>query len=71
MRYRAFLLYNIIGGFVWTVLLVLIGYLFGNLISDVDRYILPVILAIVILSFLPAVLHILKERKRLGQQESR
>ena len=71
MRYRAFLLYNIIGGFVWTVLLVLIGYLFGNLISDVDRYILPVIWAIVILSFVPAVLHILKERKRLGQQESR
>lgn len=63
MRYRTFLAYNIIGGLVWTVGLVLGGYLFGNLISDVDRYLLPVILAIIVVSFLPAVWHIVKERR--------
>lgn len=63
MRYRTFLAYNIIGGLVWTVGLVLGGYLFGNLISDVDRYLLPVILAIIVVSFLPAVWHVMKERR--------
>ena len=63
MRYRTFLAYNIIGGLVWTVGLVLGGYLFGNLISDVDRYLLPVILAIIVVSFLPAVWHVVKERR--------
>jgi len=63
MRYQTFLAYNIIGGLVWTVGLVLGGYLFGNLISDVDRYLLPVILAIIVVSFLPAVWHVMKERR--------
>ncbi len=63
MRYRTFLAYNILGGLVWTAGLVLAGYLFGNLISDVDRYLLPVILAIIIVSFMPAVWHIVKERR--------
>lgn len=64
MHYPSFLMYNIIGGIIWTVSLVLLGFLFGNLISDVDRYILPVIAIIIVLSFLPAVLHILKERRK-------
>lgn len=63
MHYRTFLAYNILGGLVWTAGLVLAGYLFGNLISDVDRYLLPVILAIIIVSFMPAVWHIVKERR--------
>ena len=63
MRYRTFLAYNIFGGLVWSVGLVLGGYLFGNLISDVDRYLLPVILAIIVVSFLPAVWHVVKERR--------
>lgn len=64
MQYRTFLTYNIIGGLVWTSGLVLGGYLFGNLISDVDRYLLPVILVIIVVSFMPAVWHIVKERRR-------
>lgn len=63
MRYRTFLAYNIIGGLVWTIGLVLGGYLFGNLISDVDRYLLPVILVIIVVSFLPAVWHVMKDRR--------
>lgn len=64
MHYRSFLIYNILGGIVWTCSLVLLGFLFGNLITDVDRYILPVIGAIIILSFLPAVMHMLKEKQK-------
>lgn len=63
MNYRSFMLYNIFGAVIWTVGLTLGGYLFGNLITDVDRYLLPVILAIIIISFLPAVWHVWKERR--------
>ncbi len=62
MNYRSFLAYNILGALFWTVGLTLGGYLFGSLITDIDRYLLPVILVIILLSFLPAVWHIWKER---------
>lgn len=63
MNYRSFMMYNVLGALFWTVALTLGGYLFGNLITDIDRYLLPVILAIIIISFLPAVWHIWKERR--------
>jgi len=63
MNYRSFMMYNVLGALLWTVGLTLGGYLFGNLITDIDRYLLPVILAIIIISFLPAVWHIWKERR--------
>lgn len=62
MNYRSFMTYNILGAVLWTFGLTLGGYLFGNLITDVDRYLLPVILAIIVISFLPAVWHIWKEK---------
>lgn len=62
MNYRSFMMYNVFGALLWTVGLTLGGYLFGNLITDIDRYLLPVILVIIIVSFLPAVWHIWKER---------
>jgi membrane-associated protein len=63
MNYRSFMMYNVLGALLWTVGLTLGGYLFGNLITDIDRYLLPVILAIIIISFLPAVWHIWKEQR--------
>ena len=63
MPYQIFLTYNVVGGSIWTVLLVTSGYVFGNLIPDPDRYILPVVFVIILISFLPAVLHIMKERR--------
>ncbi len=66
MNYRSFMMYNVLGALLWTVGLTLGGYLFGNLITDIDRYLLPVILAIIIISFLPAVWHIWKERRISG-----
>lgn len=62
MKYRSFMPYNVLGAVLWTVGLTSGGYLFGNLITDIDRYLLPVILAIIIISFLPAVWHIWQER---------
>ncbi|MBP7811489.1 MAG: VTT domain-containing protein [Candidatus Moranbacteria bacterium] len=63
MNYRSFMFYNAVGAVLWTVGLTVSGYLFGNLITDIDRYLLPVILAIIALSFLPAVWHIWQQRR--------
>jgi membrane-associated protein len=65
MNYRQFFLYNLVGGFLWTVGLVLLGYSFGNYFEErggVDKYILPVVLAIIFVSILPGIIGYLKER---------
>ncbi len=65
MSYGTFMLYNIVGGFLWTVGITLIGYFLGNLIPD--KYFEPVILLVIILSLLPAVYEAFKtqeQRKR-------
>lgn len=61
MQYRTFFIYNLVGSFVWTFGLVLMGYTLGSVI-DVDRYLLPIILIIVILSFAPAIIGFLREK---------
>lgn len=63
MRYPVFFLYNLIGAFLWTIGLVFLGYFLGNVI-DVDKYLLPIILIIIILSFLPAITAYIRERYR-------
>jgi membrane-associated protein len=63
MRYRTFLTYNVIGGFVWTYGLTFLGFYLGKLIPDVDRYLLPITLAVIVLSFVPSLIHIYQERK--------
>jgi len=55
MEYRKFYLSNLIGGFLWACGLPLLGYLLGETITDVDRYLLPIIGAIVIISILPVI----------------
>lgn len=61
MEYRTFITYNILGGLLWAVGLTWAGFFLGNLIPDVDKYLLPIIVAIVLLSILPQTIHILKD----------
>ena len=63
MNYRTFLFFNIIGGFVWTFGLLIGGHYLGKLIPDVDKYLLPITVGVILLSFLPSVIHIYQERK--------
>ncbi|MSR88001.1 MAG: DedA family protein [Candidatus Zambryskibacteria bacterium] len=63
MKYSHFLRYNFIGALLWVVGITLLGYLFGNTIPDADKYLLPVILLIVVVSFLPPLWHFYKRKK--------
>jgi membrane-associated protein len=59
MHYPTFLKYNLVGGLVWTFGLTSLGFLLGNSIPNVDRYLLPITLVIVVISVVPSLLHIL------------
>ena len=62
MTYRRFISYNVIGGVAWISSLVYAGYVFGN-IPWVKRNLTLIVLAIVVISLLPAVSTFIKERR--------
>jgi membrane-associated protein len=61
MQYRRFVLFNIIGAALWVGLLVPLGYVFADTEIVKERFEL-VIFAIIILSVLPMVIEIVRER---------
>lgn len=61
MNYPTFLFYNLFGGLLWAVGLTLAGYYLGSLIPDVDKYLLPIVGAIILVSIAPGIYHILKD----------
>lgn len=52
MSYRKFILYNVVGGFIWVTMFVIGGYWFGRIPVVADNFFI-VILVIVFLSMLP------------------
>ncbi len=57
MNYKTFISYNVFGGFIWTFGMIYGGYFLGKLIPDVDKYLIPIVLLIIIVSVLPAIKH--------------
>jgi membrane-associated protein len=64
MRYRSFVMYNIIGALLWAVGVTTAGYVLGDTIPDIDKYLLPIIGVIILLSVLPPAIEILRHRRR-------
>ena len=64
MHYRTFVTYNIVGGLLWGVGVTTLGYLLGETIPDIDKYLLPVIAVIVALSILPIAIEVLRARRK-------
>jgi len=63
MHYRTFFFYNVIGAILWALGLTWLGYFLGATIPGVDKYLIPIILAIIVLSGLPTLIHIIKNRE--------
>ena len=64
MTYRRFMAYNVVGGAVWIGVFIMLGYLFGDL-PIVKRYFTLCLLGIVVISVLPAVFEIARERIKI------
>ena len=62
MNYVKYTIHNIIGGFLWATGITLLGYFLGEKIPNVQHYILPVVVVVVVVSLLPGVWHVLRKR---------
>ena len=63
MRYITFLSYSIAGGILWIVSLITAGYYFGT-IEIVKKNFSLVVLAIIVLSIMPAIIEAIKQKKK-------
>jgi membrane-associated protein len=63
MTYTTFAFYNVVGAILWVGICVGLGYAFGNVPIVRDNFSL-VALGIIFVSLLPAVIELLRERRR-------
>jgi membrane-associated protein len=63
MTYGRFIVYNVTGGIAWVALLMGAGYIFGGFQIVKDHFSI-VILAIIVISVLPVIIEILRDRAR-------
>ena len=70
MSYSYFFSYNVVGGIVWVLLFTLAGFFFGK-VPFVQKNFEFVIIAIILISVLPAVWEVLKARREVKQAESK
>lgn len=63
MRYIKFMAYSVIGALLWAVGLTLLGYWLGTTVPNVEKYIAPGIILIILLSVSPGIYHVLKDKK--------
>ncbi|MER5637752.1 VTT domain-containing protein [Kitasatospora sp. NPDC002227] len=65
MPARTFLVWNIVGGVLWTESMLLIGYFTGAWMAPViDKYLLPAMALIILVSISPILVEIVRERKK-------
>ena len=60
---RTFWTYNIAGAVIWITSVTLLGYKLGEHVHNIDKYILPAVIAATVLSFSPTVYHMLRDER--------
>jgi membrane-associated protein len=68
MQYRTFLTFNVLGGLLWAVGVTSLGYILGESVPEIDKYLLPVIALIVLLSVLPVAIEIRRNRRATSRR---
>lgn len=63
MTYRTFVTYNVLGGLLWAIGVTMLGFLLGELIPDIDTFLLPIIAVIILISVIPIGLEWRKARR--------
>lgn len=64
MEYRRFLLYNVVGGVGWVTSMTWAGYLLGQAVPNIDNHIHLVVAIVILLSIIPIVVEVRKERRQ-------
>ncbi|HVN26391.1 MAG TPA: DedA family protein [Candidatus Paceibacterota bacterium] len=63
MTYRTFLIFDIVGCVLWSAGITLLGYFLGAAVPNIDTYLLPVVLLVVLLSLIPTAVAYKKNRR--------
>ncbi len=63
MPYRSFLFYNVLGGALWCLSICLAGFFLGTRIPNIDAYVLPAIIVIFVVSFVPVIIELMVSRR--------
>lgn len=71
MPYTLFLRYNVTGGVAWGAGVTLAGYFLGRVIPNIDRYLLPIIALIIVVSVLPIILELALRASTASTNSSR
>jgi membrane-associated protein len=62
---KRFTLLNLISSILWTDGVLLLGYILGERVKgSVDKYLLPIIGLVIVVSFIPILIEIIKTRKK-------
>jgi membrane-associated protein len=68
MKYKTFMIFNIVGGLIWVASITYLGYFLGGALKhigvDIDTIILPIIALILIVSVSPAIYHLMRDKKQ-------
>jgi membrane-associated protein len=62
MRYRTFVVFNVMGAAAWAALATTIGYALGSTVPGIDNYLTPALLVVVAVSLLPVLYEIRRSR---------
>ncbi|MCQ9178004.1 DedA family protein [Streptomyces sp. IBSBF 2953] len=68
---RTFTVWQVAGGLLWSVGLTLAGYALGSSVPDVDRFLLPIVAVIVLLSLIPLAAELHRSRRAAKAEEAR
>lgn len=63
MEYKVFIFWNILGGLLWTGTMIFAGYFLGNSVKNIDKFILPIVVLIIIVSVIPILVQVLRKKK--------
>lgn len=64
MPKATFFKWNVIGALLWTEVVIVLGYVLGEkLKGSIDKYLLPIVAIVIVISILPLLFGIMKERK--------
>ena len=67
MEYKKFFAYNVIGGLIWGVGVTAMGYILGSSIPNIDKYLIPVAILIILFSIAPALWHLLRDQEKRAE----
>jgi membrane-associated protein len=70
MSFKKFMTFNFVGAFLWALIVPLLGYWLGHRITNIDKYMIPIIIIATVVSFAPALWHLFGHRKKKATKDT-